>query len=69
MKQVPGSLEQVLDALEADHKFLLEGGVFTPGPDRNLHCLQARKRSGSGASASASVGIPPLLRHLVLANL
>jgi glutamine synthetase len=28
-KQVPGSLEEVLDALEADHQFLLEGGVFT----------------------------------------
>jgi glutamine synthetase len=28
--QVPGSLEAVLDALEADHDFLLEGGVFTP---------------------------------------
>jgi glutamine synthetase len=27
--QVPGSLEGVLDALEADHEFLLEGGVFT----------------------------------------
>jgi glutamine synthetase len=27
--QVPGSLEQVLDALEEDHAFLLEGGVFT----------------------------------------
>jgi glutamine synthetase len=26
---VPGSLEQSLDALEADHEFLLEGGVFT----------------------------------------
>ena len=25
----PGSLEEVLDALEADHEFLLEGGVFT----------------------------------------
>ena len=30
VKQVPGSLEEVLDALEADHGFLLEGGVFTP---------------------------------------
>jgi glutamine synthetase len=29
VKQVPGSLEEVLDALEADHTFLLEGGVFT----------------------------------------
>jgi len=28
--QVPGSLEAVLEALEADHEFLLEGGVFTP---------------------------------------
>jgi len=28
--QVPGSLEEVLDALEADHDYLLEGGVFTP---------------------------------------
>ena len=28
--QVPASLDAVLDALEADHDFLLEGGVFTP---------------------------------------
>jgi glutamine synthetase len=28
--QVPGSLEEVLNALEADHDYLLEGGVFTP---------------------------------------
>src|SRR5580692_8084160 len=28
--QVPGSLEAVLNNLEADHDFLLEGGVFTP---------------------------------------
>ena len=27
--QVPGSLNEVLDALEADHEFLTEGGVFT----------------------------------------
>jgi glutamine synthetase len=26
---VPGSLEEALDALEADHEFLLRGGVFT----------------------------------------
>ena len=29
LKQVPGSLAESLDALEADHAFLLEGGVFT----------------------------------------
>ena len=28
--QVPASLGEVLDALEADHDYLLEGGVFTP---------------------------------------
>ena len=27
---VPGTLEQALDALEADHEFLLKGDVFTP---------------------------------------
>ena len=30
LKQVPGSLAEVLDALEADHEFLLKGDVFTP---------------------------------------
>jgi glutamine synthetase len=28
--QVPGSLEKVLDSLESDHEYLLDGGVFTP---------------------------------------
>ncbi|MGH9025463.1 MAG: type I glutamate--ammonia ligase [Acidimicrobiia bacterium] len=28
--QVPGSLDAVLDALEADNEFMLAGGVFTP---------------------------------------
>ncbi|HEY3750691.1 MAG TPA: type I glutamate--ammonia ligase, partial [Pseudonocardiaceae bacterium] len=30
VKTVPASLGEVLDNLEADHDFLLEGGVFTP---------------------------------------
>jgi glutamine synthetase len=30
LKQVPASLDDVLDSLERDHDFLLEGGVFTP---------------------------------------
>ncbi|OQA47354.1 MAG: Glutamine synthetase [Chloroflexi bacterium ADurb.Bin325] len=29
VKQVPGSLDAVLQALEADHGFLLKGDVFT----------------------------------------
>ena len=30
IKQVPSSLDAVLNALEADHEFLLKGGVITP---------------------------------------
>ncbi|MET0235711.1 MAG: type I glutamate--ammonia ligase [Kibdelosporangium sp.] len=30
VKQVPADLGTVLDTLEADHEYLLEGGVFTP---------------------------------------
>jgi glutamine synthetase len=30
IQQVPGSLDKVLDSLETDHDFLIEGGVFTP---------------------------------------
>ena len=29
VKSTPGSLQEVLSALEEDHKFLLKGGVFT----------------------------------------
>jgi len=29
IRSVPGSLDAALDALEDDHSFLLEGGVFT----------------------------------------
>ncbi|MEH0981899.1 type I glutamate--ammonia ligase, partial [Micromonospora sp. CPCC 205556] len=30
VKQAPNSLGQALDFLEADHDYLLDGGVFTP---------------------------------------
>jgi glutamine synthetase len=30
VQQVPGALDKVLDTLENDHEYLLEGGVFTP---------------------------------------
>ena len=30
IQQVPGSLDEVLDALEGDNEFLLRGDVFTP---------------------------------------
>ena len=30
LQQAPQTLQEALDALEADHGFLLKGGVFTP---------------------------------------
>ncbi len=30
IRQLPGSLDEALDALEGDHEFLLKGGVFSP---------------------------------------
>ena len=30
VRELPGSLERSLEALEADHEFLLKGNVFTP---------------------------------------
>jgi glutamine synthetase len=43
VKSTPGTLQQALDALEADHAFLLRGDVHQ-GCDRNLAQLQAGKR-------------------------
>jgi glutamine synthetase len=39
--QVPGSLDEALDALEADHEFLLAGGVFS---EELIHTWIAWKR-------------------------
>jgi glutamine synthetase len=30
IKPLPASLKEALDTLQADHQYLLEGGVFTP---------------------------------------
>ena len=45
IKQVPGSLEAVLDALEADHEFLLKGDVFTRTCSTPTSPTSARSRS------------------------
>jgi glutamine synthetase len=41
VKQVSGSLEEVLDTLEGDHQWLLEGGVFTQDVIDNVDRVQA----------------------------
>ena len=42
MPQVPGSLDEALDALEADHEFLLGRRRVHRRPHRDLDRLQAR---------------------------
>ncbi|MSQ41033.1 MAG: type I glutamate--ammonia ligase [Dehalococcoidia bacterium] len=41
--QVPGSLQESLDALEKDHEFLLRGGVFTPDVIENWLTYKRKK--------------------------
>ena len=42
--QVPGSLAEALDALEADHEFLTDGRRLQRGADPDVDRLQARER-------------------------
>ena len=53
VKQLPGSLDEVLDNLEKDHEFLLKGDVFTPGRDRDLD------RATSGRTRSTPIRLRP----------
>ena len=62
--QVPGSLDEALDALEADHEFLLAGGVFTPDVIETWVDVQAGERDRRGAAPPAPVGVLHVLRHL-----
>ena len=43
IRSVPGSLDAALDALEDDHSFLLEGGVFTT--DLLEHFVELKRAS------------------------
>ena len=64
---VPGSLNAVLDSLEADHEFLARGRRVHPRPDRDLDRLQARQRDPAGRAAAAPARVRALLRHLIWA--
>ena len=64
--QVPGSLDEALAALEADHDFLLKGDVFTPDvidtwitykrERRSTRCGSARTRGSSTSTTTSSLG-------------
>ncbi len=65
--QVPGSLPEVLTALESDHDYPARGWRLHPRPDRDVDRLEAgeRDRPGSAAPDPARVRhVLRLLRHL-----
>ena len=64
--QVPGSLPEVLLALEADHEFLLEGDVFTDGPHRDLDRVEAQERGRPDPLPPAPARVRDVLRHLIV---
>ena len=66
--QVPGSLAEALDALEADHEFLTKGGVFSEELIRDVDRLQARERGRRRAAPPASRRVRPVLRLLATAH-
>ena len=63
--QVPGSLNESLAALEADHEFLLKGDVFTPDVIDTWIAYKTGTRDRPRAAPPAPVGVLPLLRHLI----
>ena len=65
MPQVPGSLPEVLDALEADHEYLLAGGVFTPDVIETWIAYKRENEVDALRAPPAPVGVLPLLRHLI----
>ena len=62
--QVPGSLPEALDALEADHEFLLKGDVFSKELIETWIALEAGERDRRRAPATASGRVRALLRLL-----
>ena len=64
IKQVPGSLQDSLAALEADHEFLLEGDVFTADLISTYIDYKQRGRGRPDPAAAAPLRVLPLLRHL-----
>ena len=64
VKQVPGSLDAVLNSLEADNEFLTAGGVFTPDLIETWNRLQAHERDRPGAVAPDPARVRDVLQRL-----
>ena len=62
--QAPGSLNEALDALEADHDFLLKGDVFTEEVISTWIEYKRAKEVGTDVTAATSVRVLPVLRRL-----
>ena len=62
--KTPGSLREVLKALENDHDYLLKGDVFTTGRDRDLDRLQDEERGARPGPAAAPLGVHAVLRYI-----
>ena len=63
--QVPASLPAVIDRLEEDHEYLLEGGVFTPDLIETWIDLKRTQRDRPAAAAPAPLRVRAVLRRLV----
>ena len=68
LKGIPtvcGWLREALGALEADHEFLLDGDVFSDGPDPGLHRAEVgggvplRAHAASGRVRDVLLGLIP----------
>ena len=62
--QVPGSLEAVLDTLEADHGYLTEGGVFTEDLIETWIDYKRTKELDAGPAAPDPARVRAVLRLL-----
>lgn len=64
VQQVPTSLPAVLDALEADHDYLLAAWRLHARPDRDVDRLQAHQRDRPDPAAPAPARVRAVLRPL-----
>ena len=62
--QTPGLAEEALDALEADHEFLMQGGVFTQDLSRPGSSTRRNSEVDADPAAAAPVRVLPVLRRL-----